>query len=68
MKNVLITTAVAVAACLTVNAAPQAPQADGLSDLNAMTFGCPTAALECRRTSGGKGAVTGHAISSRTSN
>jgi hypothetical protein len=45
MKNVLITTAVALAACVSVAAAPPAPQPSGLSDLSAMTFGCPTAAL-----------------------
>ena len=60
MKKVLITTGVALAACITVAAATQAvhtPQeqtaptadiglaGDGLSDLNAVTFGCPKAAL-----------------------
>jgi hypothetical protein len=39
MKNVLITTAMALTACVAVAAARQAPETDGLSDLNAMTFG-----------------------------
>ena len=44
MKNVLITTAMALMACAAI-AAQQPPETDGLSDLNAMTFGCPKAAL-----------------------
>jgi hypothetical protein len=45
MKTGLITIAVALAACGTIVAASQEPASDGLSDLNAMTFGCPKAAL-----------------------
>jgi hypothetical protein len=60
MNRVLITTGAALAACITVAAATQAvrtpqeqtapaadiaPASDGLSDLNAVTFGCPKAAL-----------------------
>ena len=44
MKNVLITTTLALTACVAV-AAQQPTETDGLSDLNAMTFGCPKAAL-----------------------
>ena len=45
MKTGLITIAVALAACGTIVAASQEPANDGLSDLNAMTFSCPKAAL-----------------------
>jgi hypothetical protein len=58
MKHIAVATAVALAACSAVRlvqtvataaqAVPQeqsAPASDGLSDLNAMTFGCPKAAL-----------------------
>ena len=45
MKNVLISSALALTACVAVASAQQAPETDGLSDLNAMTFGCPKAAL-----------------------
>jgi hypothetical protein len=45
MKRGLITIAVALAACGTIVAASQEPASDGLSDLNAMTFSCPKAAL-----------------------
>ena len=60
MKNILAATAVALAACIGAIAATQtvstterqsapdaaiAPASGGLSDLEAMTFGCPKAAL-----------------------
>jgi hypothetical protein len=59
MNNVLMTTVAALAACMTVAAAqtvpapqgqsapaaPTEPASYGLSDLDAMTFGCPKAAL-----------------------
>ena len=59
MKNMLVMTAVALVACTTVSyaqtvptpqepsapAAGTAPAGDGLSDLEAMTFGCAKAAL-----------------------
>jgi hypothetical protein len=60
MKNIVVTTAVALAACTSVIAATQtvataqgqsapdaavAPANSGLSDLESITFGCPKAAL-----------------------
>lgn len=51
MKNVLIVIALAIAASMTAAAQEQAPPAadaaaaSGLSDLEAITFGCPKAAL-----------------------
>ena len=57
MKSMMITGAIALIVCLAVAAthtvaapqaqqiAPAAPPPEGLSDLNAMTFGCPRAGL-----------------------
>jgi len=46
MRNIIVATAVASAICVGVShAQTAAPERDGLSDLEAMTFSCPRAGL-----------------------
>jgi hypothetical protein len=59
MKTILITSVIALVASLVIAAAPReqsAPAAvsDGLSDLNAITFGCPKAGLNAAARQAGK--------------